>query len=334
MGYRVAVIGATGIVGREMVSILEERSFPVDDLRLFASGRSAGEKLTFRGTEVTVENLATADLGGLDVTLASAGSATSKDVRPRLARHDVVLIDNSSAFRMDPEVPLVVPEVNPEAIQGHKGVIANPNCSTIQLVVVLWPLHRAFGLRRVVVSTYQAVSGAGKAAIDELSRQCVAIFRERPLDIRCFPHQIAFNLIPHIGQFEENGYCVEETKVIRESRKIMEIPDLRITCTAVRVPVFNSHSESVNVEFAHGRAPRVEAVREVLERAPSVTVVDDPSESGYPFPLMATGRDDVLVGRIRADDSCEAGFNLWIVADNIRKGAALNAVQIAELLLT
>ncbi len=329
-GPVVAVVGATGVVGREFLHVLEERRFPVSEVRLYASGRSAGESLVFRSREVVVQNLAQADFDGVDLVLSSPGASVSREFAPRAVAAGAVVVDNSSAFRMDPDVPLVVPEVNPEAARSHHGVIANPNCSTIQLVVVLWPIHRAFGLKRVVVSTYQAVSGAGRKAMEELMSQCVALLNQRPLRIERFPHQIAFNVLPQIDVFEEDGSTREEAKVVRESRKILGLPDLRIAATAVRVPVMNGHAESVNVETERPCPP--EAVREVLSAAPGVVVHDDPAELAYPMPLLASGRDEVFVGRIRKDGSVENGVALWVCADNLRKGAALNAVQIAELL--
>ncbi len=329
-GPVVAVVGATGVVGREFLHVLEERRFPVSEVRLYASGRSAGESLVFRSREVVVQNLAQADFDGVDLVLSSPGASVSREFAPRAVAAGAVVVDNSSAFRMDPDVPLVVPEVNPEAARLHHGVIANPNCSTIQLVVVLWPIHRAFGLKRVVVSTYQAVSGAGRKAMEELMSQCVALLNQRPLRIERFPHQIAFNVLPQIDVFEEDGSTREEAKVVRESRKILGLPDLRIAATAVRVPVMNGHAESVNVETERPCPP--EAVREVLSAAPGVVVHDDPAELAYPMPLLASGRDEVFVGRIRKDGSVENGVALWVCADNLRKGAALNAVQIAELL--
>lgn len=326
----VGVVGATGLVGREFLQVLEERRFPVSEVRLYASGRSAGESLVFRGREVVVQNLAQADFEGVDLVLSSPGASVSREFAPRAVAAGAVVVDNSSAFRMEPDVPLVVPEVNPDAVRSHRGILANPNCSTIQLVVVLWPIHRAFGLRRVVVSTYQAVSGAGRRAMEELMSQCVALLNQRPVRIEKFPHQIAFNVLPQIDAFEEDGSTREEAKVVRESRKIMGLPDLRIVATAVRVPVMNGHAESVNIETERPCPP--EAVREVLSAAPGVAVQDDPAELAYPMPLLASGRDEVFVGRIRKDASVENGVALWSCADNLRKGAALNAVQIAELL--
>jgi len=267
----------------------------------------------------------------MDIVLSSPGASVSLEFAPKAVEAGAVVIDNSSAFRMDPDVPLVVPEVNPEAIKGHKGIIANPNCSTIQLVAVLWPLHLAFGIERVVVSTYQAVSGAGRMALEELSGQCAALISQRPVEIKAFEHQIAFNVLPQIDVFEDDGYTREETKMIRESRKIMGLPDLRITATAVRVPVMNAHSEAVNVQTL--KPVTAQGAREVLSAAPGLKVVDDPKEMEYPMPLSASGRDEVQVGRIRVDPSVENGLDLWVCADNLRKGAALNAVQIAELVV-
>jgi len=311
-----------------MLKILEERSFGVKGIRLFASGRSAGSTYPFRGSHVPVENLADADFTGTDVVLASAGAAVSRQFAPRAVAAGAVVIDNTSAFRMDPEVPLVVPEVNAFEIARHRGIIANPNCTTIQLVVALAPLHAAFGLRRVVVSTYQAVSGAGRKGIEELTRQCMALLSGRPVDIDVFPHQIAFNVLPHIDRFEEDGFTCEEHKVMSETRKILGLPDLAITATTVRVPVLNGHSESVNVTF--DREPDLDEVRAVLERASGVVVEDEPMDATYPMALGISGRDEVFVGRIRRDPSAPNSLHLWVVADNLRKGAALNAVQIAE----
>jgi aspartate-semialdehyde dehydrogenase len=327
----VAIVGATGLVGREMLHCLEQRNFPLESLRLFASGRSAGEKIEFRGKQIVVENLATASFSKDDIVLASAGAKVSEMFAPKAVSEGAVVIDNSSAFRMSPDVPLVVPEVNREKAFEHKGIIANPNCSTIQLVVVLWPIHKAFGLKRVIVSTYQAVSGAGKRAMDELVSQCVSILNHRPVKIEKLPHQIAFNLLPHIDVFEENGYTKEEMKMIRETRKITGLHNLCITATCVRVPVLNGHSESVVLDLEKDATP--EDIKSVLDGASGVKVVDDPRENEYPMPLLASGKDDVLVGRIRKDTSADKSVSLWIAADNLRKGAGLNAVQIAEVLL-
>lgn len=328
----VAVVGATGVVGREVLDILEERGFPVGSLRLMASGRSAGQKIAFLGREIEVENLATADFEGVDLVLSSSGASVSMEFAPRAVSAGAVVIDKSSAYRMVPDVPLVVPEVNPSAVKAHKGIISSPNCSTIPLVVVLAPLHREFGIKRVVVSTYQAVSGAGRKGGDELVGQYVAALARRPMEIDVFPHQMAFNVLPHVERFEkaDGGYSTEEVKVREESRKIMGLPGLRLSATCVRVPVLNSHSESVNIEFE--REVTADAVREILSNSAGVEIVDNPGEAEYPMPLDATGRDSVLVGRIRRDESVDHGIALWLSADNLRKGAALNAVQIAELL--
>ncbi|MBI2068320.1 MAG: aspartate-semialdehyde dehydrogenase [Deltaproteobacteria bacterium] len=330
--YKIGVVGATGAVGREMVSILGERKFPVECLRLFASEKSVGEKMTFCGKAISVELLQENSFQGEQIVLFSAGGTVSQRFAPLAAEAGAVVIDNSSAFRMAEDIPLIVPEVNPQDVGQYKKrrIIANPNCSTIQLVAVLKPLHDAAGLRRVVVSTYQSTAGAGQKAMKELSEQVVALFNQREIEKRVFPHQIAFNCIPHIDVFLDNGYTKEEMKIVNESRKIMGLPTLRITSTAVRVPVFCSHSESVNVELE--RKLSVARIREILSKAPGVTVYDDPSKNQYPLAVESTGKDDVFVGRIRIDESVENGFNLWIVSDNLRKGAALNAVQIAELL--
>jgi len=327
----VAVVGATGVVGRQAIEILEERKFPVAGMRFLASGRSAGQTLSFGGELVAVENLATADFRGVEVVLSAPGSSVSREFAPKAVAAGALVIDKSSAFRMDPDVPLVVPEVNPHDAARHKGIISSPNCSTIPLVLALWPLHRQYGIRRVVVSTYQAVSGAGRKGVDELLGQTAALLNQRPAEVKALPHQIAFNVVPHVEVFRDDteGYTTEEVKLVEESRKIMGLPELRVSATCVRVPVLTGHSESVNVEFERPASP--EAVREVLSAAPGVRVVDDPAAAEYPMPLDAAGGDEVLVGRIRADRSAGNALNLWLASDNTRKGAALNAVQIAEL---
>lgn len=333
-GYRVAIVGATGAVGNVMREILEERDFPVDHLRLLASHRSAGKKLPFKGEEITVEELRESSFDGIDIVLASAGSKVSKQFASIAAKKGCIYIDNSSAFRMDPDVPLVVPEVNPHAAFKHKGIIANPNCSTIQMVVALKPLHDVARVKRVVVSTYQSVSGAGWSAIVELQEQTRAILEGKEYPPRVFPYQIAFNAIPQIPQsdaFLPNGYTEEEMKMVNETRKIMEDDSIRVTATTVRIPVFYAHSESINIETE--RKLTAEEARRILSKAPGVKVMDDPENQIYPMPILAAGRDEVFVGRIREDDTIECGLNLWVVADNLRKGAALNAVQIAELLI-
>jgi len=331
--YNVAVVGATGAVGNMMVEVLKERNFPVNQLKLLSSERSAGSAMQFKGKSHKVELLRPESFDDIDVALFSAGGSVSKEFAPIAAERGAVVVDNSSAFRMDPVVPLVVPEVNPHHIADYRnrGIIANPNCSTIQMVVALKPIYDAAGIERVVVSTYQAVSGTGKKAIRELQDQSVAIFNFNPIKKEVYPHQIAFNCLPHIDIFLDNGYTKEEMKMVNETRKILEDPSIRVTATTVRVPVFYSHSESVNVETK--RKITVQEVRELLSEAPGVVVVDDPGNNLYPLAIEAAGRDETFVGRIREDESIEKGINLWVVADNIRKGAATNAVQIAEILV-
>jgi aspartate-semialdehyde dehydrogenase len=329
--YNVAVVGATGAVGREMVAILEERKFPVDHLSLLASERSAGERIEFHGTDHVVELLTHDVFSGVDIALFSAGEGISRDYAPSAVRSGAIVIDNSAAFRMEPDVPLVVPEVNPHAISRHRGIIANPNCSTIQMVVALKPIHDAAQIRRIVVTTFQSVSGKGKEAMDELLEQCRAVlsFQEVPSEV--FPVQIAFNCLPHIDQFTDNAYTKEEMKMILETQKILEDDTLQITATTVRVPVLIGHSESVNVELDDPLSPN--EARAILSASPGVTVFDEPAKNIYPTPLEVSGKDAVYVGRIRQDTSVANGLNLWIVADNLRKGAALNAIQIAEILI-
>lgn len=327
--YRVAVVGATGMVGRKFLQVLEERKLPVSEYFLFASARSAGKQLPFMGKTYTVRELtddAFQDLG-IDIALFSAGGETSRYFAPIVAASGAVVIDNSSCWRMDPDVPLVVPEVNPDAIPGYKnkGIIANPNCSTIQAMVVLKPLADAYGLKRVVYSTYQAVSGAGQKGYMDLVN---GLKGEAP---QKFPHPIAGNCLPHIDVFLDTGYTKEEQKMIDETRKILSLPELRVTATTVRVPVYHGHSESINVEFA--RPFELDELRAVLEKAPGLIVRDDPKHNVYPMAIEAADTDPVYVGRIRRDFSVDSGVNLWCVADNIRKGAATNAVQIAEELI-
>ncbi|MGC9110196.1 MAG: aspartate-semialdehyde dehydrogenase [Caldimicrobium sp.] len=333
--YTVAVVGATGAVGRMMINVLEERNFPVKELRLFASPKSKGVKIPFRGEEIEVEVLEeTKSFKGIDIALFSAGAQRSLEYAPKFVSDGAVVIDNSSAWRMDPEVPLVVPEVNPQAISQYKnkGIIANPNCSTIQMVVALKPIHEVAKIRRIVVSTYQSVSGAGQKAIDELIAQIKAWCSGEPLPpAKHLPQTIAFNCIPHIDVFLPNRYTKEEMKMVEETKKIMEDPSIRVTATTVRVPVFYGHAESVNVETE--KKLSVEEVIEILKKAPGVIVLDDPQQKLYPLQIEVAGRDEVFVGRIREDFSVENGLNLWIVADNLRKGAATNAVQIAEVLI-
>ncbi len=329
----IAVLGATGAVGRTVIQVLEDRDTPVKSLKLFASERSAGTVLEFRGEEYPVEAVKAGAFQGCDVAIFSPGAAASKEWAPRAWAEGCVVVDNSSAFRMDAEVPLVVPEVNPEALAGYKarGVVANPNCSTIQLLVALKPLHDAAGIERIVVSTYQSVSGAGQKAVEQLEREAHALMNgTEPEPPSRIPYRIAFNLVPQIGAFLPNGYTEEEQKMVDETRKILGDPSIRVSATTVRVPVFYCHSESVNITTR--RKLSAQEARELLRKAPGVKVVDDPAERIYPMPLLAVNDDATLVGRIREDQSQERGLELFIVADNLRKGAATNAVQIAELL--
>jgi aspartate-semialdehyde dehydrogenase len=331
--FTVAVVGATGAVGNEMIRVLEQRNFPVGKLKLLASARSIGKSLQYKGNPVEVEVLDEHSFAGVEVGLFSAGGSISEKFAPIAARSGCVVIDNTSAFRMDPEIPLVVPEVNAEAIGQYKnrGIIANPNCSTIQMVVALKPIHDAAGIKRIVVSTYQAVSGTGKKAIDELENQTRAILDGREATVQVYPHRIAFNCLPQIDVFLDNGYTKEEMKMVNETKKIFNDPSIAVTATTVRVPVFYAHSESVNIETQRKISPA--QVRDLLARAPGVQVIDDPSQRRYPMAIHAAGKDDTYVGRIREDESIANGINLWIVSDNLRKGAALNAVQIAEILV-
>lgn len=326
MTVKVAVVGATGMVGRKFLEVLEQRDFPIDELFLFASAKSAGSTLSFKGKEYVVEELTESSFDrGIDIALFSAGGDTSLKYAKIAASKGCIVVDNSSAWRMDPEVPLVVPEVNPEDINWNKGIIANPNCSTIQAVVPLKPLDDKYKIKRVIYSTYQAVSGAGLGGYEDLVQ---GVKGEKP---KKFTHPIAYNLIPHIDVFMEDGYTKEEIKMINETKKILHRDDIRVTATTVRVPVFYGHSESINIEFE--KDFDIKNVKELLKNSPGIVVVDDPASNGYPTPLSAEGKDEVFVGRIRRDTSVEKGINIWVVADNIRKGAATNAVQIAELLI-
>jgi aspartate-semialdehyde dehydrogenase len=330
--FTVAVVGATGAVGQTMLSILQERRFPVASLHVLASERSAGEQIEYDGRKITVQDLAGFDPTGVDFALFSAGGSISKEYAPKFVAAGAIVIDNSSAFRMDADVPLVVSEVNPEALDSiPRGIVANPNCATMQMLVALAPIHRAVGISRINVATYQSVSGAGRSALEELGRQTANILSFKDPDPKRFPVQIAFNLIPHIDDFLDNGYTKEEMKLVWETRKILGDESIQVNPTAVRVPVFYGHSEAVHVE-TRKKITAAEA-RSLLEKSPGVTVVDDRTAGGYPTPVThASGTDAVYVGRIREDISCENGLNMWVVSDNIRKGAALNAVQIAELL--
>lgn len=328
--YTVAVLGK-GAVGQELLKILAERRFPVGELRILATARSAGQIVTWQGQDWTVQEVSEEAFAGVDFAFFAGNTEASRLWAPVAARAGAVVIDKSNAWRMDPNVPLVVPEVNPEALDGHQGIIASPNCSTIQLVCVLKPLHDAAGLRRVIVSTYQAVSGTGREAMDELTAQTEALAAGRPAPREVYPHQIAHNVIPHCDSFDESGFTLEELKLTRESRKIMGLPDLALSATAVRVPVMIGHSEAVWVETER-KLTRDEALA-VLAQAPGVTVVDRPEAAEYPLALMAAGRDDVFVGRLREDVASANALWFWCVSDNLRKGAATNAVQIAEALL-
>jgi aspartate-semialdehyde dehydrogenase len=329
--YRVAVVGATGAVGAEMIAVMEERKFPVESLLPLASSRSVGGTVSFCGDEFAVRELTKDVFEQIDVALFSAGSDVSREYAPVAAKAGAVVIDNSAAWRMERDVPLVVPEVNPQALGGHQNIIANPNCSTIQMVVALKPLHDHAQIKRVIVTTFQSVSGTGKEAMDELLEECRDLLSFRSPEPRVYPYQIAFNCLPQIDDFLPTGYTKEEMKLVHETRKIMGDDSIQVTATTVRVPIYVGHSESVNIETV--RRLSANDARAILSSAPGVLVYDDPTHKIYPMPLDVAGKDDVYVGRIREDDSIPNGLNLWIVADNLRKGAALNAVQIAELLV-
>ena len=330
--YNVAVVGATGLVGEQMREVLEEREFPVGELRLLASERSAGQLLPFQGKQIRVGVLQEDSFEKIDIGLFSAGGSVSAKFAPIAVAAGAVVVDNTSTFRMEPDIPLVIPEVNVKEIANYKsrGIVANPNCSTIQMVVALKPIHDAARIKRLVVSTYQSVSGAGRKAMEELSEQVSALFNGKEIEKDKFPHQIAFNCIPHIDAFLENGYTKEEMKMINETRKILGEPNLPVTVTTVRVPVFCSHSESVNVETVVKLSAA--ETKQILREAAGVILADAPEENIYPMAIDATGKDATYVGRVREDNSVANGLNLWVVSDNLRKGAALNAVQIAELL--
>ena len=324
----VAVVGATGVVGRTMLQVLAERRFPVGDLRLLASGRSARSTVSANGRTLTVGQAVPEAFEGVDIALFSAGTDVSRELAPQAAARGATVIDNSNAWRMESTVPLIVSQVNPEDAEWHEGIIANPNCSTMQLAPVLMALRDAVGLERVVVDTYQAVSGTGAEALAELESQIRAHAAGEPKVASVYPHPIAFNVLPEIDVFLDNGYSREEWKVVTESRKILHLPDLRISCTAVRVPVFVGHSEAVHVETSRPITP--EAARRAFAAVPGVVVMDDPAAHVYPFATQAAGRDDIYVGRVRTDPSVERGLAFWVVSDNLRKGAATNAVEIAE----
>ena len=330
--FNVIVAGATGVVGKQMIECLEERDFPVKNIKFLASSRSAGKKLQFMGEDVVVEEMTRDSFNGYDIAVFSAGGAASIEFAPAAADSGCVVVDNSSAWRMDPDIPLVVPEVNPHAVADfkNKGIIANPNCSTIQMVVALNPVYREYGIKRLVISTYQAVSGSGKKALDELLEQSKDVLNFKEVKTSVYPHQIAFNCLPHIDAFLDTGYSKEEMKMVNETRKIFEDDKIGVTATTVRIPVFYSHSESVNIETVkHASA---EQIKQLMKDADGVELLDDPVNNIYPLAIDAAGKDTTFVGRIRQDESIENGINMWIVADNIRKGAATNTVQIAQLL--
>jgi aspartate-semialdehyde dehydrogenase len=333
-GLTVAVVGVTGAVGVEMLATLQKRNFPIKDLRLFASERSVGKKLKFKGTDIGVELLKSGVFQGIDFALFSAGASRSKEFAPGAAKQGAVVIDNSSAFRMEPDVPLVVPEINPQDAKQHHGIIANPNCSTLIMLMAVYPLHKVNPVRRIVVATYQAASGAGAAAMAELEQQSGAILKgSKDVRVAALPQRIAFNVFPHVDVFLDNGYTKEEMKFVNESRKIMHHPTLKISATCVRVPVYRAHSEAVNIEFERPMTPA--EARAILSKAPGLKVVDDPTGKKYPMPIDASGMDNCLVGRIRRDVSRDdgRGIELFVSGDQLLKGAALNAVQIAELLI-
>ncbi len=327
---RVAILGATGAVGTELLTLLEERNFPLSELKLLSSERSQGKTLTFKGENLTVEAVTEESFKNIDIVLASAGGSTSKAFAKAIVEAGAVMIDNSSAFRMDPKVPLIVPEINPEAIKDHQGIIANPNCTTIIMGVGIYPLHLIQPIKRIIVSTYQSASGAGARAMEEVKIQAQAILNGETPKAEILPYPLAFNLFPHNSPMTEFNYCEEEMKMINETRKIFNAPDIQISPTCVRVPVLRAHSEAVNLEFSSPFA--VEKAREILTNAPGVKLVEDWAKNYFPMPIDATGKDEVLVGRIRQDLSNPNALELWLCGDQIRKGAALNAIQIAELL--
>jgi aspartate-semialdehyde dehydrogenase len=326
--YRVAVVGATGLVGQEFIKVLEQRNFPMTSILLLASDRSAGKKLFVNHREIEVEETTRESFKKIDVALFSAGAEVSRYFSPIAAQSGAVVVDNSSAFRMTPAIPLVVPEVNPEDIKWHKGIIANPNCSTIQMVVALYPLHKVNPIKRIIVDTYQAVSGTGSAAVEELTTQAKQVLEGQTAIPHVYPHQIAFNILPEIDVFLDNGYTKEEWKVVEETRKIMHADAIAISATCVRVPVFTGHSMAIHIEFSKPMSP--DEAQRILAQAPGIKLLDDPTISLYPQPWSAAGTDEVFVGRIHRDASHPNGLVMWVVADNLRKGAALNAVQIAE----
>lgn len=333
MACNLAIAGVTGAVGQEFLNIIDQRNFPFDSLKVLASSRSAGKKIEFKGKKYIVEEMTKDSFKGINIALFSAGAERSKEFAPAAVQAGAIVVDNSSAFRMDPDVPLVIPEINPHKIKEHKGIIANPNCSTIIGIVPVWPLHKANRVKRMVVSTYQAASGAGYQAMLELENQAREILNGKPPTCNIFPYQIAFNVFSHNSKLGPNGYNLEETKLVLETRKIFDCPDIAITATCIRIPVFRAHCESINLEFADPITP--EQVTDLLSTAPGVTVLDDREHNRFPMPIDATGKDNIFVGRIRQDESIpdNRGINIWVAGDQLRKGAALNAVQIAEKLL-
>ena len=333
MGCNLAIAGVTGAVGQEFLQILEERDFPYDRLKMLASSRSAGKKIKFKSKEYVVEELTKNSFSRIDIALFSAGASRSKEFAPAAVEAGTVVVDNSSAFRMDPDVPLVIPEINPQAIAEHKGIIANPNCSTIIGIVPVWPLHKANPVKRMVVSTYQASSGAGQSAMLELENQTREVLAGKKPTCKAFKYQIAFNVFSHDSALGPNGYNLEEIKMVNETRKIFDCAEIAITCTCIRIPVFRAHCESINLEFTEAITP--DQVRDLLSTAPGVSVLDDRENNRFPMPIDASGKDDIFVGRIRQDESVpeNRGINIWVAGDQLRKGAALNAVQIAEKLV-
>jgi len=333
MGCNLAIAGVTGAVGQEFLSILAERDFPFDSVKMLASRRSVGKKIEFKGKEYSVEELTKNSFNRIDIALFSAGAARSKEFAPAAVEAGAVVVDNSSAFRMVPDVPLVIPEINPQAIGNHNGIIANPNCSTIIGILPVWPLHKANPVKRMIVSTYQAASGAGMAAMLELEKQSREILEGKKPTCNAFKYQIAFNVFCHDSDIGANGYNTEEMKMVHETRKIFDCPDIAITCTCIRIPVMRAHCESINLEFTDPITPG--EVRDLLSTAPGISLIDDVQNNRFPMPIDATGKDDVFVGRIRQDESIpeNRGINIWVAGDQLRKGAALNAVQIAEKLL-
>lgn len=329
--FKIAVVGATGAVGKTILDILEKRDFPIEDILPLASSRSAGAGIEFKKEKIEVCEAKPEAFKGIDLAFFCAGSGVSKKLAPEAVKQGALVIDNSNAFRMEPEVPLVVPEVNSEDCKKHKGIISNPNCSTIQMVIVLKPIHDKAKLKRVVVSTYQAVSGTGLDAVEELKMQSQKILNGKKAEANVYPHQIAFNVLPHIDVFDETGYTLEEWKMIRETQKILGDDNIAVTATTVRVPVINCHSESINIETFEKVTP--DEIRDILAKTPGIKIIDDPENLEYPLATNADGKDEVFVGRIREDFSIPNGINLWTVADNLRKGAALNAVQIAEYVI-